>query len=223
MGQPGQQGTARAGPGVNKGQTGRRAAGPVAGGSDPRRGRPGRPKEGPGVVDISGGEPVRLSVCCAHCYGVEGVHEKPRGQGGRHPAPRLHIDADGQTLGRLATHAHRPAWQGQAELHPVAPTSVTTSLVTNCARSGSPAASSTRKQYVRYSGYPGDQGQNMRDVREAARRGRVPRRARHDSRTRPGSAAAKKLRVYAGAEHPHEAPEAGDPSALSQAGTGPSG
>jgi large subunit ribosomal protein L13 len=119
----------------------------------------------------------------------------------------LHIDADGQTLGRLATRVatvlrgkDKPNYTPWLDVgdHVV---------VTNCAKVRITGRKLDQKQYVRYSGYPGGlKIQNMRDlfakrpeeVVFRAVRGMMPH-------TRLGRQQLKKLRVYSGAEHPHEA------------------
>jgi large subunit ribosomal protein L13 len=119
----------------------------------------------------------------------------------------VHIDAEGRTLGRLATQVatilrgkDKPSFTPWLDLgdHVV---------VTNCSKVRITGRKLEQKQYVRYSGYPGGlKVKSMRvlfdrrpqEVVFRAVRGMMPH-------TKLGRAQLKKLRVYAGAEHPHQA------------------
>lgn len=117
------------------------------------------------------------------------------------------VDADGVVLGRLASEVaqrlrgkHKPYYAPHLDTgdHVV---------VINASRVVMTGAKLLQKEYYRHSGYPG----GLRTVPysklmvdrpelavEKAVKGMLPR-------NRLGSAMLKKLKVYAGAEHPHEA------------------
>lgn len=123
----------------------------------------------------------------------------------------VHIDADGQVLGRLATRVaeilrgkDKPNYTPHLDLgdHVV---------ITNAAKVKITGRKLDQKKYVRYSGYPGGlKVKSMRSVFETkpedvlmrAIRGMIPH-------TKLGRQQLRKLRVYAGSEHPHtaQAPE----------------
>jgi len=117
------------------------------------------------------------------------------------------IDADGQVLGRLASRVAdllrgkgKPTYTPHLDVgdHVV---------VTNAAKVKITGRKPQEKVYVRYSGYPGGlKVKSMRDLLEKkpddvvvrAVRGMLPH-------TKLGRQQLRKLRVYAGPEHPHEA------------------
>ena len=117
------------------------------------------------------------------------------------------IDADSQVLGRLATVAarllqgkHRPGYAPFLDTgdHVV---------VINAARVRMTGRKENQKLYRRYSGYPGGLREELASkVRkeqperlvESAVRGMLPK-------TKLGNAMYRKLKVYAGADHPHSA------------------
>ena len=119
----------------------------------------------------------------------------------------VHIDADGQVLGRLASRVadilrgkHKPTFTPWLDLgdHVV---------VTNAATVKITGRKLEQRTYARYSGYPG--GLKVKSLREMfakqpdevfyrAVRGMIPH-------TKLGRQQIKKLHVYAGAEHPHAA------------------
>jgi large subunit ribosomal protein L13 len=117
------------------------------------------------------------------------------------------IDADGAVLGRVATEAatllrgkHKPIWAPHIDCgdHVV---------IVNALKLDVSARKLTDKQYYRHSGYPGGLRTESlehlleRDPERVVRlavRGMLPK-------GRLGRAMLKKLRVYAGAEHPHAA------------------
>lgn len=117
------------------------------------------------------------------------------------------VDATGMTLGRLATEIakvlrgkHKPTYS----LHVDAGDFV---IVTNCEKVQVTGDKLDSVQYYRHSRYPGGLKQrSMRDqlarypdrVLYAAVKGMMPK-------TKLGRAQMKKLRVYAGDQHPHEA------------------
>ena len=122
------------------------------------------------------------------------------------------IDAEGQTLGRLATKVatllrgkHRPEWSPHVDCGDYV-------VIINSEKGFLTGQKAEQKKYFRHSGYIG----HMREVTagrmleihpervvQAAVRGMLPK-------TKLGRAMFKKLKVYVGASHPHEAqkPEA---------------
>jgi len=130
----------------------------------------------------------------------------------------LVVDADGQTLGRLATRVarllsgkHKPAYATHLDVGDHV-------IVVNASKvkvSGDKLESMT---YSRHSGYPGGFRQESlghllerrpEEVVRRAVRGMLPH-------TRLGTQQLRKLRIYAGKDHPHQAqlpqpePTAGD-------------
>jgi large subunit ribosomal protein L13 len=117
------------------------------------------------------------------------------------------VDAQGQTLGRLAT---RIAAVLKGKHKPVYSPSMDTGdyvVVTNAEKIVATGRKLDEKMYYRHTGYPG--GLRTVSLREqldkhpervisAAVRGMLPH-------NRLGRAMFKKLKVYAGAEHPHAA------------------
>jgi len=119
----------------------------------------------------------------------------------------VHIDAEGQVLGRLATRVadilrgkDKPTYTPWLDLgdHVV---------VTNAAKVKITGRKLDQRTYAKYSGYPG--GLKVKSLREMfekqpdevvvrAVRGMIPH-------TRLGRQQIKKLHVYAGPEHPHAA------------------
>ena len=115
------------------------------------------------------------------------------------------IDADGQTLGRLATQAaiylrgkHKPTYSPHMDMgdHVV---------IVNAEKIRVTGQKLQQKRYYRYSGYPGGlKSRTLAEqlakfptrVLEHAVRGMLPR-------TALGDAMYKKLHVYAGPSHPH--------------------
>ena len=117
------------------------------------------------------------------------------------------VDAQGQTLGRLAT---RIAAVLKGKHKPIYSPSMDTGdyvVVINAEKIVATGRKLDEKMYYRHTGYPGGLRQiNLRDqlakhperVISAAVRGMLPH-------NRLGRAMFKKLKVYAGAEHPHAA------------------
>ena len=117
------------------------------------------------------------------------------------------IDADGQVLGRVASQAarllqgkHKPSWTPYLDTgdHVV---------IDNAARVRLTGAKEEQKIYRYHSGYEGGlRGERAKDVRrknpvrlvEEAVRGMLPK-------TKLGEAMWRKLKVYAGGDHPHAA------------------
>ncbi len=117
------------------------------------------------------------------------------------------VDADGQTLGRLATRIadtlrgkRKPGYTPHVDVGDFV-------VVVNAERVAVTGKKREQKRYFRHSGYPGglrsrtlEQQLEHRpiDVLYRAVRGMLPR-------NRLGRAQLRKLKVYAGPEHPHEA------------------
>jgi len=115
----------------------------------------------------------------------------------------VHIDADGQVLGRLATRVadilrgkDKPAYTPHLDLGDFV-------VVTNCAKIKVTGKKPDQRRYHKYSGYQGGlKVTTMRDLLDhkpdqlvfRAVRGMLPH-------TKLGRAQIKKLRVYAGPEH----------------------
>jgi large subunit ribosomal protein L13 len=117
------------------------------------------------------------------------------------------IDADGKTLGRVATEAarllrgkHKPQFTPNADLGDFV-------VVVNAGKIKLTGRRTELKEYFHYTGYPGGatftkfQDLIRRDPRrvfEHAVKGMLPH-------NRLGTQILKKLKVYAGPEHPHAA------------------
>ena len=117
------------------------------------------------------------------------------------------VDARGQTLGRLATQVatvlrgkHKPIYTPHVDCGDFV-------VVINAEKIHVTGQKMTQKKYYRHSGYPGglkeialrDQLQKFPNrVIESAVRGMLPK-------NRLGRRMFKKLKVYAGSVHPHEA------------------
>jgi large subunit ribosomal protein L13 len=117
------------------------------------------------------------------------------------------VDADGKTLGRMAAQIaamlrgkHKPQYSPAVDIGDYV-------IVVNAEKIRVTGRKLEQKRYYRYSGYPGGlrevtlAGQLERHptrVIEAAVRGMLPR-------NRLGRRQFKKLKVYAGPEHPHQA------------------
>ncbi len=122
------------------------------------------------------------------------------------------VDAENQVVGRLATQVahvlrgkHRPNFTPHVDCGDFV-------IVVNASKARFTGAKETDKQYFSYSGYPGgDRLESPKDLRgrkpefliEHAVKGMLPKGAL-------GRQMYRKLKVYGGAEHPHEAqqPEA---------------
>lgn len=117
------------------------------------------------------------------------------------------VDAEGRVLGRVATEVatllrgkHKPIWAPHVDVGDHV-------IVVNAAKIDVTARKSDGKQYYRHSGYPGGIHSEslgdllIRDPEQVVRRairGMLPK-------NRLGRSMIKKLRVYAGPEHPHAA------------------
>ena len=119
----------------------------------------------------------------------------------------LVVDADGQTLGRLATEiARRLRGKHKAEYTPHVDTGDYV-IVVNADKVRVTGDKTTDKMYYRHSGYPGGiksisfahlQQKHPEQIIEKAVKGMLPR-------NRLGRSMFSKLKVYAGSEHPHSA------------------
>jgi large subunit ribosomal protein L13 len=117
------------------------------------------------------------------------------------------IDADGQTLGRLATRVatllrgkHRVTFSTHIDTgDPV--------IILNASKIKVTGRKLQAKQYVRHSGYPGGMRTESLERLLARRPEEVIRRAVRGMvpQNRLGEQMMRKLHVYAGAEHPHAA------------------
>lgn len=117
------------------------------------------------------------------------------------------VDADGQTLGRLATRIasllrgkHRVTFSTHIDTgDPV--------IVLNASKIKVTGRKLQAKQYVRHSGYPGGMRSESLERLLARRPEEVIRRAVRGMvpQNRLGEQMMRKLHVYAGAEHPHAA------------------
>ena len=117
------------------------------------------------------------------------------------------VDADGQTLGRLAS---RVAFVLEGKHKPGYATHIDTGdhvIVLNASRVAVKGDKQQSKVYARHSGYPGGLRQETLGELLARRPEEVIRRAIKGMlpRNRLGAQQLRKLKVYAGAEHPHEA------------------
>ena len=117
------------------------------------------------------------------------------------------VDAEGQTLGRLATRiAETLRGKGKPQYTPHVDTGDFV-VVVNAEKVAVTGKKLDDKRYYRHSGYPG--GLRSRTLREQLDRRpeEVIRRAVKGMlpRNRLGRAQLRKLKVYAGPEHPHAA------------------
>jgi len=117
------------------------------------------------------------------------------------------VDATGQTLGRLATRVarvlegkHKPTWTPNLD-------SGDHVIVLNAAKITVSSDKTDTKEYIRHSGYPqGFKAESLgklldRRPEEVVRRavkGMLPR-------TKLGVQQLRKLKIYAGSDHPHQA------------------
>ena len=117
------------------------------------------------------------------------------------------IDADGQVLGRIATRAARLL---QGKHKPIYTPSIDVGdfvIVVNAAKVKLSGRKEDQKIYRQHSGYEG----GLREERARLVRQRHPERLVEEAvhgmlpKTTMGSAMYRKLKVYAGPEHPHVA------------------
>jgi len=117
------------------------------------------------------------------------------------------VDATGKTLGRFASEIakvlrgkHKPTFSPHLDCGDFV-------IVTNCERIAVTGNKLDDVHYYRHSRYPG--GLKSRSMREQMKR--FPDRVIYEAvkgmmpKTRLGRAQMKKLRIYAGSEHPHSA------------------
>lgn len=119
----------------------------------------------------------------------------------------LVVDADGQTLGRLATRVARLL---TGKHKPTYATHIDTGdhvIVINAERIKVTGDKLESKVYYRHSGYPGGLRAETLDHLLERRPEEVVRRAVKGMvpHTRLGTQQLRKLKVYAGKDHPHEA------------------
>ena len=117
------------------------------------------------------------------------------------------IDAEGKTLGRLASRiAHRLRGKHKPIFTPHVDTGDFI-VVTNAEKIKLTGNKMKNKNYYRYSGYPG--GLKVRTAEELLRK--KPSELLHHAvkgmlpKNRLGRTLIKKLKVYAGTDHPHQA------------------
>lgn len=135
-----------------------------------------------------------------------------------HLQRRWHVvDAEGVVLGRLASHVatllrgkHKPVFAPHVDAGDFV-------IVVNAAKVVLTGSKAEQKRDYRHSGFPGGLSErtygellqtNPRRVIEKAVRGMLPH-------TRLGRAQARKLKVYAGPDHPHQAQQPA-PSLITQ-------
>src|SRR5437868_1908917 len=117
------------------------------------------------------------------------------------------VDADGQTLGRLATRVARIlAGKNNPRYTPFMDMGDAV-VVINAEKIRLTGLKSEKKVYHRYTGYPG----GLRSEEFEKRRARRPEAVLEDAivgmlpKTKLGRAMASKLKVYRGDKHPHQA------------------
>ncbi len=124
------------------------------------------------------------------------------------------VDADGQILGRLATMlAHRLRGKHKPEFAPHVDNGDFV-VVINCDKIKVTGNKLAQKKYYRYSGYVGGLKETNLETMLATKPSQVLMKAVKGMlpRNRLGRAMLKKLKVYAGGEHPHAAQ---NPTAIS--------
>jgi large subunit ribosomal protein L13 len=117
------------------------------------------------------------------------------------------VDAEGQTLGRLASRIasvlrgkHKPQYSPAVDVGDHI-------IVVNAEKIRVTGRKMEQKMYYRHSGYPG----GLTEITLADQLKRHPNRVIHAAvrgmlpRNRLGRSMLKKLKIYAGPEHPHEA------------------
>ncbi len=117
------------------------------------------------------------------------------------------VDATDQTLGRLATRVarvlegkHKPTWSPNLD-------SGDHVIILNASKIAVSSDKTTSKTYVRHSGYPRGLKEERLDHLLQRRPEEVVRRAIKGMlpHTRLGAQQLRKLKVYAGSDHPHQA------------------
>jgi large subunit ribosomal protein L13 len=117
------------------------------------------------------------------------------------------VDADGETLGRLASRVARLLSGKHKELYAPHLDTGDHVVVVNAARVAVSGDKLHTKVYARHSGYPGGLREETLEQLLARRPEEVVRRAVKGMlpRNRLGVQQLRKLKVYAGPDHPHEA------------------
>jgi large subunit ribosomal protein L13 len=117
------------------------------------------------------------------------------------------VDADGQTLGRLSSHVarllegkHKPGYATHIDVGDHV-------IVVNAGKIRVTGDKLRSKVYARHSGYPGGFREERMEELLQRRPEEVVRRAVRGMlpRTKLGTQQLRKLKVYAGSQHPHEA------------------
>jgi len=117
------------------------------------------------------------------------------------------VDADGQILGRLATRVARLLMGKEKALFTPFLDTGDHVIVVNAAKVRLTGKKLGEKLYRRHSGYPGGLKQRLAGELMAEK----PEKVIHEAvigmlpKTKLGRAMRKKLRVYRGAQHPHQA------------------
>jgi large subunit ribosomal protein L13 len=117
------------------------------------------------------------------------------------------VDASGQTLGRLATHVARILTGKNSPKYTPFIDAGDHVVVINAEKIRVTGMKSEQKVYHRYTGYPG----GLRSEEFVKRFERKPERIIEEAiigmlpHTKMGRAMAKKLKVYRGDKHPHQA------------------
>ena len=117
------------------------------------------------------------------------------------------IDAEGQTLGRLATEIARLLrGKNKAQYTPHVDTGDFV-VVVNAEKVVVTGRKAEQKVYYRHTGYPGGLKETSYEVMLERKPTEILRRAVRGMmpRTRLGRQQLRKLKIYAGPEHPHEA------------------
>jgi large subunit ribosomal protein L13 len=122
------------------------------------------------------------------------------------------VDADGQVLGRMATRVARLlTGKNKAVFTPFLDTGDHV-IIVNAAKVKLTGKKLTDKFYRRHTGYPG----GMREISAGDLLARNPEKLVREAvtgmlpKTKLGRAMAKKLRIYRGPEHPHQAQQPTD-------------
>ena len=117
------------------------------------------------------------------------------------------VDATGQTLGRLATRVarvlegkHKPTWTPTLD-------SGDHVIILNASKVAVTSDKIDTKRYIRHSGYPQGYKEESLGQLLARRPEEAVRRANKGMlpHTRLGTQQLRKLKVYAGSDHPHQA------------------
>jgi large subunit ribosomal protein L13 len=123
-------------------------------------------------------------------------------------ATRWHIiDADGQVLGRIATRAARLLQGKHKAIYTPSMDTGDHVVIVNAAKVKLTGRKEDQKIYRQHSGYEG----GLREQRARTVRARQPHKLVEDAihgmlpKTKLGAAMYRKLKVYAGPDHPHAA------------------